>query len=173
MTRPMRGGEFARRFLALFIWSWGVWLLLTWTATAEQLLFGAWLAVLVALFLTPLGAVGGPWRLLDPRRLWALIELLIVCTVKIVRANLSLARRIWLPSRPLEPGMLIVSTGARTDAELAATGLISSLIVDNQFVDLDRSEHELMYHTVSVPDGDPADAINRPIERRLAKVRRP
>jgi multicomponent Na+:H+ antiporter subunit E len=167
------GGEFVRRVVALFIWAWGVWLLLTWTATAEQLSFGAWLSMIVALFLAPLGAVAAPWRLVDPRRLWALAELLLVCTVKIVRANLALTRRIWAPSRPLESGMLIVSTDARTDAELAATGLISSLVVDNQFVDLDRSEHELMYHTVSVPDGDPADSINRPLERRLAKVRRP
>lgn len=165
------GGEFVRRVVSLFVWAWAVWLLLTWTATAEQLVFGACIAMLCALALAPLGAVGAPWRLFSPRRLATFVELLLLCTVKIVRANLSLTRRIWSPSRPLESGMLIVPTDARTDGELAGTGLISSLIVDNQFVDLDRSEHELMFHTVSVPDGDPADSINRPIEKRLRKVR--
>lgn len=162
-----------RRILALFVWAWGVWLLLTWTATAEQLVFGACLAMLVAVALAPLGTVAAPWSLLQPRRAWAVLELLLLAAAKIVRANVSLAWRIWRPSRPLSSGMLIVPTDVRTDGELAGTALICSLIVDNQFVDLDRSEHELMFHTVEVPDGDVADSINRPIERRLARIRRP
>jgi multicomponent Na+:H+ antiporter subunit E len=168
----MSKAEYARRVLALGIWAWGVWLLLTWTATAEQLIFGAVLALLLALAMATLGPVGAPWRLLDPRRAWAALELLLLAVYKIVRANLSLARRIWSPSRPLASGMLVVPTDVHTDGELAGTALISSLIVDNQFVDLDRRNDELMFHTVAVPDGDPAEAINRPIERRLSRIRR-
>ena len=49
-------------------------------------------------------------------------------------------------------------------------GLISSLIVDNQIVDLDRRHHLLQYHAVAVPEGGPAKrraAINGPVERML------
>lgn len=166
--------EFSRRVFALAIWSYGVWLLLTWTATAEQLLFGAGLALAVAASLAPLGPVVGPWQLLRPARLVAVSRLAGYAAVNIVRANLGLARRIWSPARPLRSGMVIVPTIARTDGELAATGVITSLIVDNQVVDLDRSEHELQYHAVAVPEGDDrAEEINAPVERRIAKVRSP
>ncbi len=48
------------RMVGLFCWAFGVWVLLTWTLTAEQLLFGAVVALAVALALAPLGEVAGP-----------------------------------------------------------------------------------------------------------------
>lgn len=164
------------RVAALFVWAYGTWLLLTWTLTFEQLVFGGLLALAVAVALAPLGAVARPWLLLDPRRLVAIVRLFVVALVKIVRANLGLARRIWTPSRPLSPGMVIVPTSMRTDGGLGAVGLITSLIVDNQIVDLDRGRHELQYHAVQVPDGTQATvaAINGPVERLLEPIiRRP
>jgi multicomponent Na+:H+ antiporter subunit E len=95
--------------------------------------------------------------------------------VRIVRANVKLARRIWSPRRPLSSGMLIIPTWARADGELAWTGLITSLIVDNQIVDVDRHRHVLQYHAVAVPPGDKqdqAEVINVPIERLLIRMHR-
>jgi multicomponent Na+:H+ antiporter subunit E len=157
------------------VWAFAVWLLLTWTATLEQLVFGALLAVAVSVALAPLGEVVAPWRLADPRRLGALAELAGTASVRVVRANLGLARRIWTPSRRLSSGMVIVATRLRTDAALGASGLITSLIVDNQIVDLDRNRHVLQYHAVAVPSGDAAEraeAINAPVERLVARIDR-
>jgi multicomponent Na+:H+ antiporter subunit E len=165
-----------RRFAALAIWAFAVWLLLTWTATAEQLTFGAILAVLVAAALSPLGDVVAPWRLADPRRAGAVLALAASALMRIVRANLSLARRIWTPSRPLRSGMLVVPTQLRSDGGIAVTGLVTSLIVDNQIVDLDRSRNELQYHAVSVPTGskrNQSEAVNAPVERLIARIERP
>jgi multicomponent Na+:H+ antiporter subunit E len=56
---------------------------------------------------------------------------------------------------------------------MAATGLITSLIVDNQIVDLDVRRRELQYHAVAVPPGDAAqraESINAPTERWLARL---
>jgi multicomponent Na+:H+ antiporter subunit E len=165
--------EYPTRAAALFVWCYGFWLLLTWTVTPEQLVFGAILALTVALTMAPLGPVARPWRLADPRRFAAVVTLFAVALGRIVRANLALARRIWLPSRPLSSGMLIIRTDAATDGEIAAIGLITSLIVDNQIVDLDRSEREFQYHTVAVPDGDPRTAITAPVEQLAQWIRRP
>jgi multicomponent Na+:H+ antiporter subunit E len=153
-------------------WSWGfiTWVLLTWSATAEQLIAGAGFAAAVAAFTVPLGEVVGPWRFLSPRTGWAVLRLLAQSSVRIVRANVGLSRRIWTPSLPLRSGMVIVPTAARTDGALAAVGLISSLVVDNQLVDLDRRRHQLQYHCVDVPPGPGsrrAGRINRPIEMLL------
>ncbi len=162
-----------RRVLALSGWAYLVWLLLTWTRTAEQQLAGILVALASGLAMAPLGDVAAPWRLLSPRRLGALLRLLVSAVGQIVLANVDLARRIWTPSRPLSSGMAIVPTRQRTDAGLAATGLITSLIVDNQLVDLDRRRHQLQYHAVAVPHGSrkhPEDDINAPAEELLAPI---
>ena len=162
-----------RRVVALFVWAYGAWLLLTWTVTFEQLVFGGLLAAAVALALAPMGEVAAPWRLLDPRILGASVRLVVVALVRIVRANAVLAWRIWSPSRPLRSGMVIVPTELDTEGGLGGLGLITSLIVDNQIVDVDRRNGLLQYHAVAVPEGDReqrAESINKPVERLLAPL---
>ena len=61
----------------------------------------------------------------------------------------------------------------RTDGGLTAVGLITSVIVDNQLIDLDRSRHELQYHAVAVTTEDPEEnskQMNAPVERQLKGV---
>jgi multicomponent Na+:H+ antiporter subunit E len=162
-----------RRVAALGVWAYIAWVLLTWTLTAEQQLIGVLVAIAVGLSMAPLGDVAAPWRLLDPRRFVGVLRLITASLRRIVLANIELARRIWAPSRPLSSGMVIVPTQERTDGGLAATGLISSLIVDNQIVDIDRERSELQYHAVAVPHGNrqhPEDDINAPVERLLRPI---
>lgn len=162
--------ELARRTFALACWCFAVWVLLTWTRTEEQLLFGAGISLAVGLALAPLGPVPGPWRLLLPRNAWAVLRLFATAAVKIPVANVRLAARIWRPSRPLRSGMVVVPTHLRSDLGLTTVGLVTSLIVDNQIVDLDRPRQLLQYHAVDVPEGTPEDkraAINASVERCL------
>src|SRR5438270_2865062 len=123
----------SRRLLArlagLWCWAFLVWVLLTWTLTAEQLLFGAAVAVAVAVALAPLGDVAGPWRLLRPRVLAGGAWLLIAAGGRVLLANLRLARRIWDPRRPLSRGMVIRPTRERGGLARAAAGGIASLVV--------------------------------------------
>ncbi len=162
-----------RRFVSLTIWAYAVWILLTWTRTAEQLLIGLAIALAVAGAMTALGDVAAPWALARPRRLAALLRFGIFALAHVVVANVKLSRRIWAPSRPLRSGMVVVPTQARSDGELATVGLVSSLIVDNQIVDLDRHAHRLQYHAVNVPPREPEQAvaaINGPVERFLPAI---
>jgi len=162
-----------RRIAALWVWAAGVWMLLTWSVTFEQLVVGGLVAAAVAAAFAPLGAVAAPWRLLDPRTLLATTRAVAVSLAHIVRANSELARRIWSPSLPLRSGMVIVRAGLDTDAGLGGTGLITSLIVDNQIVDLDRNFGLLQYHAIAVPEGDMDERvaeINGPVEKLLAPL---
>jgi multicomponent Na+:H+ antiporter subunit E len=164
-----------RRGVAIASWAFAVWLLLTWTVTAEQLITGAVIAVGIAVAMAPLREVVAPWRLLEPRRFVAVLALAALSLIKIVKANISLAVRIWRPKRPLKSGMVVVPTALHSDGGLASVGLISSLIVDNQIVDLGREQHVLQYHAVEVPEGtksEQAEAINAPIERLVARIER-
>ena len=154
----------------LACWCFLVWVLLSWTRTAEQLLIGAGISLAVGIALAPLGPVPGPWRLLVPRNARAAARLLATALVRVPVANLRLAARIWRPSRPLRSGMVVVPTRERSDLGLATVGLVTSLIVDNQIVDLDRHRHLLQYHAVDVPEGSAEHkraAINEPVERCL------
>jgi multicomponent Na+:H+ antiporter subunit E len=163
------------RAVGLAAWAYLTWLLLTWTATAEQLLVGAVTALVVGAALAGLGPVVAPWQLLAPRRVWPLGRLAGSAAGRVARANVALAIRIWRPSLPLRSGMIVLPTRARTDGELAATALITSLIVDNQIVDLDRSRDELQYHAVAIPPGsreERAESVNAPVERLVAAVAR-
>jgi multicomponent Na+:H+ antiporter subunit E len=166
----------ARRWLALFLWTYAGWIVLTWTRTAEQLLFGAVASGFIALACVPLGGVMAPWRVLDPGRAWVLMRIAGVVLVNIVKANLSLSRRIWSPSRPLRPGMVVVPTTVRSEGALTAVGLLTSLIVDNQIVDLDRRTNELQYHAVWVTtaDGQANRArMNGPLEDLISRLEDP
>jgi multicomponent Na+:H+ antiporter subunit E len=161
------------RAATLAVWAFAVWLLLTWTVPAEQLAFGGGLAIAVGLALCPVGEVARPWRLADPRVLAALAGLFGTSLGRVVRANVALAARIWTPGRPLRSGMVIVPTSARGTAEVGGTGLITSLIVDNQIVDVDVQREQMQYHAIAVPPGDAAkrrESINAPTERWLARL---
>jgi multicomponent Na+:H+ antiporter subunit E len=74
--------------------------------------------------------------------------------------------------------MVITATRERTEGGLTAVGLITSLIVDNQLVDLDVAHARSQYHGVDVraqAAREPervAAAINAPIERRLRAFRK-
>jgi multicomponent Na+:H+ antiporter subunit E len=163
------------RGLGLGMWSLGVWIALTWMFTVEQLAAGIVVAMVVAGAMMRLGPVARPWLIADPRRLFAAARLGAYVAGRMFVANVRLARRIWTPSLPLRSGMIVVATEARTEGGLTAVGLLTSLIVDNQLVDVDRRRGVLQYHAISLPAdaGDPQAAraaINGPIERLVGRI---
>jgi multicomponent Na+:H+ antiporter subunit E len=163
-----------RRVLPLWCWSILIWTVLTWTATVEQVAVGIVVSLVVAMACAPLGSVAGPWALLRPRRIPALLALAAAVAVRVAAANWHLARTIW-SRRPIPSGMVVVRTSARTDGELATVGLLTSLIVNSQLVDLDRRRHELQYHLIEVPTQDRRalrQRVNGPVEEHTLAVTR-
>jgi multicomponent Na+:H+ antiporter subunit E len=154
----------------LALWSGIAWVLLTWTATVEQAAYGVAVSIGVAMVLSPLGPVARPWRLLRPGRLLRLVAVVTTSAGRILWANVVLARRVWSPSLPIRSGMLVVPTDLRTDGGLTAIGLLGSIIVDHQLVDLEPGR--LQYHAVWVASEDPIEARER-INGRLERLLRP
>lgn len=151
-------------WFAMALWLYALWILLSWTATTEQLVYGAVFAVVLAVPLSRIGEVGRPWRLLYPRRWPAAVKLAATYARRLVTANVSLSRRIWSPSRPLRSGMVVFPDPTSSDGALTALGIITSTVVDNQLVDVHRADvdgtdepAQLQYHGVSIESEDPAD----------------
>jgi multicomponent Na+:H+ antiporter subunit E len=156
-----------RRWTALFGWSYLTWTVLSWTRTAEQIAVGLVLSALAAVALAALGPVAAPWSVLHPRRALALARLAWYVGRQMVHANLTMSRRIWTPRMPLRSGMVVAPTRFGDEGRLAAVGLLTSVVVDTQLVDVDRDRRELQYHVVWVADDtDP----NGPVEERLAAL---
>ena len=129
-------------------------------------MYGAVTSVLAALVISPLGPAARPWLLLDVRRLGRLLALAGVSLVRIIRANVGLARRVWSPTLPLRSGMLVFPTKMKSDGGVTAVALVSSVIVDNQLVDVEPGRFQ--YHAVWITSTDPDEAyeaINGPLER--------
>lgn len=146
------------------------WTLLTWTLTLEFVVVGAAVSIVITGVLLPLFADTGIIRV-TPSRIARAVELGLVAAGKIVVANITLARRIWAPSRPMRSGMVVVPTKVRTDAGLCGVGLVTSLIVDNQIVDVNRPRNSMLFHAIVVPDQESAyDEINGPVDRRIAAM---
>ena len=99
-----------RRFLVFASCGFLTWVLLTWTLTVEQLAFGAGIAVAVAIGLMQADRGVAPWRVLEPARLVRVLRLTVKALRRMVVANVVLARRIWSPSLPIRPGMVVVPT---------------------------------------------------------------
>lgn len=132
------------------------------------MLYGAVVSVLAALVISPLGPAARPWLLVDLRRVGRFVALAGTCLVRIVRANIVLARRVWSPSLPLRSGMLVFPTKMKSDGAVTAVALVSSVIVDNQIVDLEPGR--VQYHAIWVESTDPDEAyeaINGSLERLL------
>jgi multicomponent Na+:H+ antiporter subunit E len=152
-------------------WCFLGWVLLTWTATVEVFATGALVALGCALLLAPLGGLPGPWHLLAPRRLGARARLLVLLVTAVARANLHLARRIWSPRLAPRSGMIVLPTRMRGESQVAAVGVLTSLVVDNQLVDVDLATHRLLYHCIEVPaDQEGREAVNGAVERRLLDI---
>jgi multicomponent Na+:H+ antiporter subunit E len=155
---------------ALAVWSGMAWVVLSWTTAVEQAVYGAVVSIAVAVALSPLGPAARPWRLLHPKRLVRLGAVAMLSLARIVWANLVLARRVWSPSRPIRTGMLVVPTELETAGALTTIGLLGSIIVDHQLVDLEAGR--LQYHAVWVTSEDPQEAREH-INGRLERLLRP
>jgi multicomponent Na+:H+ antiporter subunit E len=157
-----------RRWVAVFGWAYLTWTVLSWTASVEAIVVGLALSALTAVACAPLGPLAGPWQGLSPRRAVGLFSLAGHVLVRMIAANIALTRRIWTPRRPVPSGMLVVPTTARSDGEYAAVGLLTSIIVDSQLVDLDRDRQQLQYHVVDTQERE----INAAVEARIERLTR-
>jgi multicomponent Na+:H+ antiporter subunit E len=168
IDRAPRLAERWRRVLALAPWAGATWVVLSWTATVEQAVYGTVAALLASVALAPLGPVARPWKLADPRRLARVVAVAATSLVRIVSANVELARRVWSPSLPIRTGMLVIPTDMRSDGAVFTVGVLGSVIVDHQLVDLEPGR--LQYHALWVASEDPEEArerINGPVERLI------
>ncbi len=150
-----------------------LWLLLTGTLDAQELITGALVTVVVgALAFARSGIFAGlRWSFILPG---ALLAYLGVFGIALVRSNIDVARRVLSPDLPIRPGVVRVRTGLTS--ALGRLLLANSITLTPGTLTVDVEDDLLTIHWIDCPPGVDMDAATAAIaadfERYLRLIAR-
>ena len=150
------------------VFTFVLWLLLTWTPGVADVFVGVVVALLVATLLSHIYP-DDPHKALDPRRVfWFLVYIpyfLLYC----VRANLDVAYRVLHPDMPIRPGIVKVRTDLTS--EMAKTFLANSITLTPGTLTVDIDGPDLYIHWINVV-GEGVEEHSARIVRRFERLLR-
>jgi len=146
-----RARDIVYLLLILFI----TWLMLTSSLHWQEVTTGAFLSLVLALFLARSYArLGLPP--LSITRLWHLGVYFLVLFAEIVKANIDVAYRVLHPRLPINPGIVVIKTELSQDA--AKVLLANSITLTPGTFTLDILGDTLLVHWIDVKSEDTAEA---------------
>jgi multicomponent Na+:H+ antiporter subunit E len=158
----------AVRAIVLFCASLLLWVLLTGSLADDELMAGVMVAAAVALLAWNSTGILAGIRL-TPAAAVALLRYLGYFLVALVRANLDMARRVLAPSLPLNPEVVEVHTGLRSD--LGKLLLANSITLTPGTLSVDVVDDRILVHWIDCPAGADMAAATTAIaagfERRI------
>ena len=159
-----------KKLLALFLFAFLVWAMVTWTFDATTLVVGVLVAGAVAWLLADVELEEAPLLLLPHRLLWALAYVPVLF-LYVVQANLDVAYRVLHPALPIRPGIVRVRTELTTD--LAKTFLANSITLTPGTLTVDIDGQDFYVHWINIESDDPqeqTETIIRRFERMLKEI---
>lgn len=137
-----------------------LWLLLTGTLHPQEVVAGLAVALLATLVAGPrLGILGG--LRLSPAAPVYVLRYLVHFLIALVKANLDMARRVLSPSLPLNPAVVEVRTGLRSD--LGRLLLANSITLTPGTLSVDVQDERILVHWVDCPPGADLHAATQAI----------
>ena len=157
-------GDGLQRHLLLFVLSFLFWLLLTTSFDPQELITGLLVSGVVAVVTASRLEVlsGIRWA---PAALPAMARFLGVFTVALLRANLDMARRVLSPSLPIQPALVEVKTGLRSD--LGKLLLANSITLTPGTLSIDIVDDRLLVHWIDSSPGSDLESATREIVSRF------
>ena len=162
--------------LATFIVSFGFWILLTWSFSAQELIVGAVVCLLVALFSARFFIHKSvSWFFNPVRLLSALVFWLGVFMVELFKANFDMAKRCFTGCKNINPGIVKIPVDLRSDYGQAALANAITLTPGTITMDIIEEDGQAYYYVhwidVTEPSGKEAgDAIKGRLEKGLRRV---
>jgi multicomponent Na+:H+ antiporter subunit E len=158
------------RTLVAILFSYAVWLLLTWTTNWQHLVTGAAVSVLVGLIFGR-AFVQDTAKLFQPRRwFWAMVYGWVFLW-ELIKANLDVAYRVIHPRMPIKPGIVKVRTRIRS--EMGRVFLANSITLTPGTFTIDIKDDVLYIHWIYVRQTDlekASEIIVKPFESLLIKI---
>lgn len=146
------------RYLALFVLSFGFWLLLTFSLSPANLIAGAAAAILTSLLFTKY-FFRNVVKFIQPLRYFWLLVYLVIFTWECIKANFDVAYRVLHPSMPIKPGIVKVKLNLTSD--FARTMLANSITMTPGTITVDLVGDELYVHWIYVKSTDEAEYSQR------------
>ncbi len=158
-----------------FVLCYIFWILLTWTFTAQELAVGAIVSLAVALFSARfLIHEKGLW-LLNPAKWFGLLAYVFTFLGELIKANVDMARRCFGGCKNINPGIVKIPTGMRSDYGIAAVA--NSITLTPGTITMETTEEDgqnyLYVHWIDVAETDPekaGEAIKGRLERGVRRV---
>ncbi len=168
--------------LSTFILCMIVWLIVTWPfgsavrAMLEELIAGAVFSLFVALFSARFLIKESSFWLWNPKRFFTLLAYCtVIFPVELIKANLSMARIVLSPKMPINPGIVKVPVGLRSNYGQAM--LANSITLTPGTITLetqDTPEENYFYiHWIDVTEPDrvkAGDAIKGGMEKWVRRI---
>ncbi len=139
--------EQLKSFTYLLVFSFAVWLALTSTVEVQELGVGIAISVVVALWLSRYYLRLGLPPLSVKRVLFFFIYLAVLGG-EIAKANLDVAYRVIHPKMPINPGIVVIKTGLKSD--IAKMILANSITLTPGTFTLDIIGDNLLIHWINV-----------------------
>lgn len=158
-----------RTALGSFVFTFAVWLAVTWTFDAVTLATGLVGSLLVSWSLRRLELPDAPLVLLPHRLLWVLVYVPVLLWF-VLRANLDVAFRVLHPALPIRPGIVKARTTLRSVP--ARVLLANSITLTPGTLSVDLVDDTIYIHRIWVPETGEAEDTRRQLERFERFLRR-
>lgn len=163
---PAENQQTARVAAILFVATVLLWLLLTGSLDTQELIAGLLVAVAATALSTSRGAIVGGLRLTPAAPLHMLVYLWVFF-IALIKSNLDVARRVLAPSLPINPGVVQVRTGLRS--ELGRLLLANSITLTPGTLTVDMEGDLLLIHWINCPPDVDMEAATRLIAADFEK----
>ncbi len=157
--------------LSTFILCYLLWIALTWSIDAKELIVGAVISLVVACLTARIFIHTSPFYLYNPIRLCKFIYYgLVVLMGEIIKANWAMAKRVFDPKLPTNPGFIRIPT--ESDSEYGLAFLCNAITLTPGTISVDAAECEgqeyIYVHWIDVETTD-REKAGEIIKGRLEK----
>jgi multicomponent Na+:H+ antiporter subunit E len=162
--------------VSTFVVCFGFWILLTWSLDSEELIAGAVVSLLVALFSSRFfihemaGWFFNPVKLLNGIAFW-----LGIFPVELVKANVDMAKRCYGGCKDINPGIVKIPVNLKSVYGEAALANAITLTPGTITMDIAEQDGQTYYYVhwidAKLPGGEEAgEVIKGRLERGLRRV---
>ncbi len=139
------------RRVVLFAAIFAFWLMITSPPSTQEMIFGACVALALALLPLPGAQIWGEFSLI-PKRIAYFLLYVPYFVWAVVKSNLDVAFRVLAPSLPINPGIVTVKT--RLKSRMGRLALANSITLTPGTITVDIKDDELAIHWINVSDRD-------------------
>ena len=144
------------KFLFTFIVFFLVWLGFTTSLDPQELVTGAVLSFIIAIFsyktFTDYGL-----KYFSPKKIFYIVKFLIVFLIALVKANWDVAKRVINPKLPINPGIVTYKTELTSDT--AKVFLANAITLTPGTLTVDIIDDNLYIHWIDVITRDPQKIV--------------